>query len=257
MHAASANHAADVNPVQAYPHNIWAGNIADQPTGPNTQTDHTYHYSEIDSDWYVPALSGSNTCGTCGDLMWVGLGGNGNSNLVQGGSWSGVTFGVISYGLWYQNYAVDAYTIDVSSDFNGGNIHYGLHLYVRVDSGDCVEIGDIDTQEFHSWCHGPNASNQTAEAVMERAQGFPYTQVGSVLARWASATFKGVGITEDYINGPVKAGYWGFPHVWHDFFKMYNCTNCTLELATPAALVNDPSDPPGDDSPINWLNYGG
>jgi hypothetical protein len=43
MHAASANHAADVNPVQAYPHNIWAGNIADQPTGPNTQTDHTYH----------------------------------------------------------------------------------------------------------------------------------------------------------------------------------------------------------------------
>ena len=48
------NHALDINTAQPIVNTIWAGNMADQPSAPGSQTDHTYHYSEIDSDWMFP-----------------------------------------------------------------------------------------------------------------------------------------------------------------------------------------------------------
>ncbi len=161
-----------------------------------------------------------------------------------------------SYLLNHSESCSNGYQNDISGSFNNGNIYPGMHIFVRVDAGNCMEVGDIDSQQFHSWCEGPNASGQTAEAIMERAQGFPFDQTGSVLAKFASAKFQGVGIEEDYTSGPVRAGYWGFPYLWHDYNNMYaSYANNAHEMASPGPLQIDNSESPTDDSPITWLNY--
>ena len=160
-----------------------------------------------------------------------------------------------SYLLNHSESCSNGYQNDISGSFNNGNIYPGMHIFVRVDAGNCMEVGDIDSQQFHSWCEGPNASGQTAEAIMERAR-VPIRPNRQRPGKFASAKFQGVGIEEDYTSGPVRAGYWGFPYLWHDYNNMYaSYANNAHEMASPGPLQIDNSESPTDDSPITWLNY--
>ncbi len=232
----------------------WAGNIADENPC-NGQSDGIgctgpYYYSEIDSDWYLPCVAATQANSWPGDgnlasTAWLGLGGSGvaNQELVQAGTETDQTslIGGTNYYAWVEYVGTGGKTSPIQVNVNLTGCGSGDHAYAKINSNNCYTIGSINYGTYYQNCFGPGADHYSAEAIAERV-GFIS---GEGLTDFGTVTFKGLGITES------SQGYQRMDYLRHDYLNMWWNSG---ELAYSKPIVNDPSDSPGDDSPIGWLS---
>jgi len=186
-------------------------------------------------------------CGWSAEASWIGLGGLGNSYLVQTG-----TFGQESYVA--NNGWVDTYQAWVEN-VGGINspprflfyVHCGDHMYVKVWGGHCMYIMRIsDGLNSGNQCYGNNARTTSAEAIVERQS------TDKLLGNFGTQTFHGVGITD---NG----AYLGMNQVPHDYTNMWSCWGLEChnpyQIASVGSIQNDPGDVPYDKYTITWHDF--
>lgn len=193
---------------------------------------------------------------------WIGLGGNNfDPYLIQAGT--------AAFQYWdpIHGYQPPVYRTFVENpgDSNDPRAHYffnvscNTHIYVRVDSPNCMFLLDIDTQvSTTNKCYGHDTSGLSGEALVERSRNtadYPY------FARFNSVTFHGVAITD---NGHYDAMY-QVPHNQDqaDLCTQYDqtgerCTgfDTTKPYATTGAIELDPNENPNDMYTVTWKYYG-
>jgi hypothetical protein len=134
---------------------IWSGNYAD---GGNNYTYVQMFWTESctafgTNDWYS---------------TWAGIGGIGNTNLVQAGVY-GYNTNAVNHGYeaWIQNTAVNNTSTVVFSSSCGD------YMGVEIGTGNCMIVFDETNGDSSGWrCTGPNANSSTAECIVE-APVFP------------------------------------------------------------------------------------
>lgn len=220
-----------------YTTGIWAGKVADQDCGPYCD-DHSFTYTEIDADWYIPCITVTSASPIAQASQWLGIGGTTpNYGLIQAGSATDQTYEgggkyQMSYAAWWE-WVIGSNT-NYQQNVNIG-AGCGTHLYVRVSAPNCYFLDNLNNHDYFSTCSGYYGEENTAEGILERVgeHGIPY---GS------DVLFKGVGITE------TTYGYISMGAAWHDYFDL-NYDNGLM--ANPGGIISDPNDPPYDDY---WVN---
>ncbi|HEX5441193.1 MAG TPA: hypothetical protein VFW76_09935, partial [Ktedonobacterales bacterium] len=211
-----------VSPSWVLIHNAnWAGYVADESyAGQN--------YTEADMDYYVPCITGAppdpDNPGTAVMGAWIGLGGNnGVGPLIQAGTLDFQNWDPIhGYQPLYQ-----AFVENTGPDPNNPDPpHYSFtmscntQVYVEVWGGNCMWVLDLDNRGLNTQqCYGQPASNQSAEAMVERnlCSCYPYfAHFFDPSSSTSTITFHGVGITD---NGGYKAMY----QVPHNKDQIYDC----------------------------------
>lgn len=249
------------NPTERVPNGIWTGNVADEnncPTGASGSGEgcavgSPSIWSEADADYYVPYLSQPSNCtSACSSSYWVGLGGVGSYNggpnqLVQAGIEGDTTSSSINVYPWVecQGSPVGDYPVRVTQM----GIGQGSHVYTRIYPTS-FEIGNIDTQTFHTWSsnatycpsNGATATENSAEFIVEANGG------GDGLAYFGNFWWHGVGVTDQY-------GYHSMDGATHDYNVAYwqDIHDSAHQLMNIGPIQNDPGDYPYDQYETTWL----
>lgn len=226
------------------PSDNWDGNYSNGSDGP---------YTEVDTVFHVPTVA-SNSPGGLG-AIWVGLGGVGNSNLVQTGvSFSKNSDGTSTYQAWVENIAATSGN-PCGSAGDQTRPCYLAWSYYPVSPGDQIQVRVTGNDMYvangttgHKWsyevAYGPQPNESTADFIIERPGGYD-------LPNFGTATFYGMGATGHAgYNGP----YWQT----HDYFTLVACDNflCTgtHNLINIGSLIyNTTFGPPNDSNSLTWV----
>jgi len=250
---------------QEYTNPIWTGKVADQNCGsqPGNQiscNDYTHDYSEIDTDYYVncpvytPQLTGAGLSYFGSASEWVGLGGlTGAYELQQAGIEMTLLVNT-SLGVYNNVSGFYEYVGDAGGDGPHTFQIYpacGDHVYSSVYSNNCYNVGDLTNNHWFSTCAGPWASDQSAEAILERNGDTQTIQdVGQPYG--TTTTFYGVGVTDLYRSGTQ---YISMGTAQHDY---ENALLDHVQVADTGPVQNDPGDPPYDQYTLTiWNPCGG
>jgi Peptidase A4 family len=134
----------------------WSGNIADGDNG----------YKEADATWNVPCIAAGSPAGE--SSAWAGLGGDGNTNLVQAGTNSNVMhflwFSIPTYNAWVENLA------DPTNPYERivFHVHCGDEMHVFINQGNYMYIVDMTSGASAIQQFGPVANASSAECIQER-----------------------------------------------------------------------------------------
>lgn len=154
-----------------------------------------YPFAEF--TWTVPCIASGSPSGD--SSVWVGLGGDGNKNLVQTGSEQAVSYflGIpfYTYQVWVENLA----------DPNNPNeqvvfgVNCGDSMYAYVFIPNLMYIQDVTTGNYSFQAFGPAANTSTAEFIVERpTQGngtlYPLDDFQSVTAQGCYVVSNNLGL---------------------------------------------------------------
>jgi len=156
--------------------------------------------NNVSASWKVPlvAVSASNTF----SAAWIGVGGQGDSTLIQVGSEHDSGGGRASYSLWYEMLPADSVTIPMIVVDPGDTISASINL---VDSNLhqwMIQITDVTKGQPFSQIFTYNSTRLTAEWIVERPT---VNNQLSNLANFGSITFTHIQAAVDGKTGTLTA----------------------------------------------------
>jgi hypothetical protein len=177
----------------------WSGNVADAKS-----------YTSVSATWNAPCIQPGGANGY--SSFWVGLGGDGNQNLVQAGTESDYSNGHATYFAWIENLVSNPYEA-IEFYINCGNT-----MFSRVNNGNNMYIEDETTGAYYDAAYGPAANASTAEVIAERPTvngsyaplaDFRWVSFSGCLVQPKGASTEGIGKAPHYyytMNGRVSVG---------------------------------------------------
>ncbi len=122
--------------------------------------------TSISGSWTVPtiAVSADNTF----SAAWIGIGGIGESTLIQVGSQHDSVGGVVTYSLWYEMLPDDSIKIPEITVAPGDIISSSISLANSDTNEWLIEISDLSKRQTFSQTFVYNSSRLTAEWIVER-----------------------------------------------------------------------------------------
>lgn len=174
----------------------WAGYIVSKDANPKILV------NSINASWTVPTVAFSAT--EEHSSIWIGVGGQLESTLIQEGTEQDVIGGQQTYYAWYEllpNYSVKINTLAVSA---GDIIVASLRLVDSSADRWNIAISDSTTGQYFGTTVVYNSSRSSGEWILEQQT------VGdklTVMANFTNASFTGCHLSADTKSGAIKAFY--------------------------------------------------
>lgn len=143
--------------------------------------------SGVSGSWTIPTVAPSFS--NVFSAVWIGIGGQGESTLIQVGSEHDSTGGHVGYSLWYEMLPADSVAITTVQVSPGDVVSASITL---VNSGThewSIQITDETTGRVFSQTFAYNSSRLTAEWIVERPT---VNNQLSTLADFGSITFTNI-----------------------------------------------------------------
>ena len=187
--------------------------------------------TEIEASWTVSAVNVSRT--NSYSAVWIGIGGEFDSSLIQAGTEQDSINEVGTYSAWYELLPNNEVTVGSLNISPGDRITASISLSDPSTNTWLIEINDSVSGQYHRNVFYPS-SKLSAEWILER----PINSVLTNLADFSELTFTGCTAT---VGGKVET-ISSLPHIE---ITMYNQNT---ELASVSPLVSN-----GSSFTINYM----
>jgi hypothetical protein len=153
----------------------------------------------VNGSWTVPAVTNSQD--DVYSAIWVGIGGYGESTLIQTGTLQGIRNGKIIYYAWYEllpNTAVQIHSLHVEP---GDKMEASVTLIEENKHLWLIEISDLTKNETYKRTFSYTSSRLSAEWIVERPSiGGKIT----TLANFGAASFSNCQATINNVTGSIN-----------------------------------------------------
>lgn len=166
--------------------------------------------TSVSGSWVVPEVNSSQD--NVYSATWVGIGGYGESSLIQTGTLHEVKDGEAVYYAWYELLPSTAVRIQSLNVDPGDLMTASISLVDESENLWSVEITDVTKEERYSRSFRYTSSRLSAEWIVERPE-----IVGKIttLADFGSITFTNCRATIENVTGTVS-GFPGYQLVMYD-----------------------------------------
>ena len=174
----------------------WAGYIISKTNNIKLQV------SAINASWAVPSVNA--TAGNDFSSVWIGVGGQLDTTLIQVGTEQDESNGQMNYYAWYEMLPSFAVRIDTLSVSPGDVVTASLRLVDLDGSRWNIQINDLTTGQSFGTTVVYNSTGYSGEWIIER----PVVNKNlTTLADFGTVTFTGCYLDANNISGPIKTFY--------------------------------------------------
>lgn len=197
----------------------WSGYLVSKVTASNVEV------TAINASWVVPSVNVAQN--NSFSSVWIGIGGQLDSTLIQAGTEQDVYNGQATYYAWYEllpNYAVRIDTISLSP---GDPVVVTISLVNSATNQWSIQVLDAATGQNFGITVAYNSTRSSGEWIIER----PTTgDVISNLADFGNVSFSGCAITVGQSCGTIS----NFP-----FSKIEMTTDLNSQLTDVSRLTDN------------------
>lgn len=122
--------------------------------------------SGVNGSWTVPKIAAS--VGDSYSAVWIGIGGQSDSTLIQCGTEHDFINGREQYSVWYELLPAVSVTVNGIKISPGDNIQASIKLANSTTNDWTLEISNLSNGQRYSWDFAYNSSKLSAEWVVER-----------------------------------------------------------------------------------------
>jgi hypothetical protein len=138
----------------------WSGYVVSKITYAEVEV------TSINASWTVPTVNAS--AGDDYSSVWIGIGGQLDSTLIQVGTEQDVTLGQASYYAWYELLPSYAVALDTTTISPGDAISASLNLIDSATNQWGIQLSDMTTGQSYSTTVTYNSTRSSGEWILER-----------------------------------------------------------------------------------------